>query len=197
MEADQWCSHHETAQQKHIEPRSVHADMMPTARRDVLADDNPGRWRIAKEVALFVKFKWAGLSVAACLLAGCATGYHDASNPLLGFTGGYWEQKGPGELVKVGFGGNALISREKVGTYLLYRCAEIAKREGKAYFAFYTSLPAAVADRRSVEKTVTTITGKPATFAYILFFDTPGENLLSTSELLVRLGPEVKGDSKP
>lgn len=146
---------------------------------------------------MFVKTKWAVMTVAACLLGGCATGYHDASNPLLGFTGGYWEQKGPGELVKVGFGGNSFVSREKVGIYLLYRCAEVAKREGKPYFAFYPNLPSAVADRRSTEKTVTTVTGKPTSFAYILFFDTPGENLLSTSELLARLEPEVKGESKP
>lgn len=131
--------------------------------------------------------------VALAMLVGCATGYHDASNPLLGMTGGYWEQKGPGELIKVGFSGNSIITREKVGIYLLYRCAEIAKRENKTHFAFYQNLPAAVTDKRSTEKAVTTITGKPADYAYILFFDGPAPGLLDSAELLARLEPEVKG----
>lgn len=130
--------------------------------------------------------------VALTLLAGCATGYHDATNPLLGITGGYWEQKGPGDLIKVGFGGNGFITREKVGVYLLYRCAEIAKRENKTYFALYQNLPAAVMDKRSSDKAVTTITGKPNTYAYILFFDAPAPGLLNSTEVLARLEPEVK-----
>jgi hypothetical protein len=134
----------------------------------------------------------SALITALALLAGCATGYQDASNPLTGWTGGYWEEKGPGELVKVGFGGNGYIAREKVGTYLLYRCAEIARREGKPYFALYQDLPAAVMDRRAPEKSVGTITGKPSAYTYILFFDAPAPGLLSTSELLARLEPEVK-----
>lgn len=135
-------------------------------------------------------------SAAAMLLGGCATGYNDAKNPLLGFAGGYWDQKGPGELIKVGFAGNAYITKEKVGTYLLFRCAEVAKREGKPYFALYQNLPSAVADRRSSEKTVTTVTGKPTSYAYILLFDGPAEGLMSAADVIARLGPEVKGESK-
>ena len=131
--------------------------------------------------------------LAVTLLVGCATGYQDASNPLVGWAGGYWEQKGPGDLIKVGFAGNSYVKREKVGTYLLYRCAEVAKRENKSYFALYQNLPEAVMDKRSSEKTVTTITGKPTTYAYILFFDSPAPGLLGTEELLARLEPEVKG----
>jgi hypothetical protein len=96
------------------------------------------------------------------LVSGCATGYHDASNPLLGMAGGYWEQKGPGKLIKVGFNGNALIDRAKVGTYLLYRCAEIAQREKRSHFLMYQNLPEAIRDRRSSERLVQTIGGKPA-----------------------------------
>lgn len=133
---------------------------------------------------------------AVALLAGCATGYQDASHPLVGWTGGYWEQKGPGELIKVGFSGNSIVTRDKVGTYLLYRCAEIAQRESKTYFAFYQSLPDAVMDKRSAEKTVTTIVHKPAVYAYVLFFDAPGPGLLSSPDLLARLAPEVKGGAE-
>jgi hypothetical protein len=127
------------------------------------------------------------------MLVGCATGYQDASNPLLGWTGGYSEQKGPGDLIKVIFAGNGYSTREKVGTYLLYRCAEIARREGKPYFAFYQNLPAAVMDKRSSEKLVTTVTGKPTTYAYVLLFDAPAPGLLDSTELLTRLEPDVKG----
>lgn len=127
------------------------------------------------------------------LLAGCATGYHDLSNPLVGWTGGYWESKGPGELTKVGFAGNSIVTRNKVGIYLLYRCAEIAQRERKPYFALYQSLPAAVMDKRSPDKEVTTITGKPTAYAYILFFDQDAPGLLNTADVLQRLEPEVKG----
>jgi len=138
----------------------------------------------------------AVVAAAYCLLSACATGYHDLSNPLIGWMGGYWEKKGPGELIKVGFAGNAMVTRDKVGTYLVYRCAEIAKREGKSYFALYESLPAAIADHRSSEKTVTTITGKPTTYAYILFFDAGAPNLLVTEEVLVRLKPQVEPEKK-
>jgi len=138
-------------------------------------------------------FKRIVAPVVALLLAGCATGYHDITNPLVGWSGGYWEGKGPGELVKVGFAGNNLISKETVGSYLLYRCAEIAQREHKPYFALYESLPAAVVDERSSEKSVTTVTGKPTTYAYILFFDQAGPRLLNTADVLKRLEPVVKG----
>ena len=130
--------------------------------------------------------------VAAVLLAGCATGYQDASNPLVSWTGGYQEAKGPGELTKVSFLGNGIITQEKAGTYLLYRCAEIAKRENKPYFALYQNLHSAVVDKRSPGKTVNSIGGKPTGHAYILLFDSPAPGLLSTSEVLARLEPEVK-----
>jgi hypothetical protein len=142
---------------------------------------------------LLNRIRLAAPLLALACLTGCATGYHDMRNPLVGWTGGYWEDKGPGELIKVGFAGNGAITRDKVGTYLLYRCAEVAQRERKAYFALYQSLPEAVMDRRSSEKTVTTVTGKPTAYAYILFFDDAAPGLLSTADVLKRLAPEVTG----
>lgn len=57
---------------------------------------------------------------AACVaLSGCAPGYHSATNPILGYTGGYWDARGPGSTIKVGFEGNGFIKPEKVSTYLL------------------------------------------------------------------------------
>ncbi len=134
-------------------------------------------------------FATALLAVA---VTGCATGYHSATNPLLGLTGGYWDQKGPGSLIKVGFSGNGFIDRDKVATYLLYRCAEVTRREGGTHFVFYTSLPDAVADKRSSERNVGTLGGKPATYAYILLAQAEEVQALSADEVITRLGPLVK-----
>jgi hypothetical protein len=130
------------------------------------------------------------------VLSGCATGYQNAANPLIGWMGGYWDQKGPGELIKVGFAGNGFIEREKVSVYLLYRCAEIAQREGKEFFVLYENLPAAIADRRSGEKSVGTITGKPTGYVYILLLDQPSGYVLQADDVIARLKPQVKPEVK-
>ncbi|MBU8976464.1 MULTISPECIES: hypothetical protein [unclassified Lysobacter] len=136
-------------------------------------------------------------------LTSCATGYHSATNPILGYSGGYWDTKGPGQLLKVGFAGNGFISPDKVGTYLLYRCAEVAQREGGTHFVLYANLPAAIADARSSDRTVASLGGKPSTYAYILVVPADARDALSVQDLLTRLGPEVKpaatrqADSKP
>lgn len=134
---------------------------------------------------------FAPIAVSA-LLAGCATGYQSVDKPFVLAGGGYWEEKGPGELTKVGFAGNSYITERKVGVYLLYRCAEVAKKANKPYFALYQSLPAAVLDKRSSERLVNSTIGKPTTYAYILFFEKPEQGLLETDEILARLEPEVK-----
>ena len=136
-------------------------------------------------------------ALLAVALAGCATGYHSATNPLLGLSGGYWDQKGPGSLIKVGFSGNGFIDRDKVATYLLYRCAEVAQREGGTHFVFYTSLPDAVADKRSSERSVGTLGGKPSTYAYIILARADETQALSAEEVITRLGPLVKPKQNP
>lgn len=129
-------------------------------------------------------------------LSGCATGYQSVSNPLVGWMGGYWETKGPGDLIKVSYAGNSYIERNKVSTYLLYRCAEIAQREGKEFFVLYENLSAAIADRRSSEKSVGTITGKPTGYAYILLLDQPSGYVLSAEEVIARLKSQIKPETK-
>ena len=138
------------------------------------------------------------LAVAALAvsLAGCATGYHSANNPLLGLTGGYWDANGPGSTIKVGFAGNGYIKPEKVGVYLLYRSAEVTQREGGTHFVLYESLPAAVSDVRSSERKVSSTWGKPTTYAYIWIVPAGERDALSAAEILERYGPEVKGNSK-
>jgi hypothetical protein len=130
------------------------------------------------------------------ILSGCATGYHSVTNPILGWTGGYWDKKGPGELIKVGFAGNGYIQPDKVGVYLLYHSAEVAQREGKRYFVLYQNLYSAIADRRSSEKRVTTLTGKPTTYAYILLLDQEEDSALVADEVIARFKSQVKTEPK-
>ncbi|HKQ81194.1 MAG TPA: hypothetical protein VJS42_03275 [Steroidobacteraceae bacterium] len=143
-----------------------------------------------------MKIRAVILGAVSVLAAACATGYQSATNPLVGWMGGYWDKKSPGDLIKVGFAGNGFIDPHKAGVYLLYRCAEVAQREHKEYFLLYENLPAAIADRRSTEKTVTTITGKPTIYAYILLLDQPEGPVLSAPDLITRLKPEVKPEDK-
>lgn len=133
--------------------------------------------------------------LAATLLAGCATGYHDAGG-LLGYTGGYYDRKGPGELFKVGFAGNAYISADKVRDYLTYRCAEITKREGHAWFAIYRNLPDAIRDERSDSKQPGKMGRKPWGEVYVLFFEQGDNGLLNADEVIARLKPVIENEKK-
>lgn len=140
----------------------------------------------------------AAAAVAVTLLAGCATGYQGSSNALIGTgTFGYREVKGPGELIKVSFHGNLLTENEAVGRYLVYRCAEIAQRENKAYFALYPTLLAAALDKRTSSNLPVTLTAPARAYAYILFFNAPAQGLINTKEVLARLGPGVKKGVTP
>lgn len=130
--------------------------------------------------------------LATLAIYGCATGYHSADNLILGSSGGYWDKKGPGRLIKVGFEGNGLVSKEKAGIYLLYRCAEVAKREGSQYFIFYQNLPFAISDQRSTEQVVAKTGGRVTSYAYILLTNEPGPSVLSSAEVIARLSPQVK-----
>jgi hypothetical protein len=141
-----------------------------------------------------MKRRIAACALGAMLLGlgGCATGYHDAGG-LLGYTGGYYDHKGPGELVKVGFAGNGFISADKVRDYLTYRCAEIAHREKHDWFAIYRNLPDAIRDYRSESKQVGKMSNKPWGEVYILFFDKQEDGLLNADEVIARLRPVIDG----
>lgn len=131
-------------------------------------------------------------ALLAVSLSGCATGYHSATNPLLGWTGGYWDEKGPGSTIKVGFSGNGYIKPEKVGVYLMYRSAEVTQREGGTHFVLYKSLYDAVGDVRSSERKVNSVWGKPTTHAYIWIVPAGERDALSAAEILERYAAEVK-----
>lgn len=124
-------------------------------------------------------------------LTACATGYHSASNPILGFTGGYWDEPGPGRTWRVGVSGNAYLSPERAGAYLLYRCAEVSLREGGAHFVVYPSLSAAVSDDRQAGLGIGA-GAKPYATVYLWIAPADAEHAHSAEEVLARLGPVVK-----
>jgi len=175
------------------QPRALGKD---AARRAWTARGNlPATFRQTATGESMNRRPWAAIALSVVLpfaLASCATGYHSATNPLLGISGGYWDTKGPGSLLKVGFAGNGFITPDKVGTYLLYRCAEVAQREGGKHFVMYANLPAAIADARTTERSVASLGGKPSTYAYILVVSADERDALSVDEVLTRLGPIVK-----
>lgn len=134
------------------------------------------------------------------LASGCATQYGDAKGPLAAIglsTGGYDERTGPGDLIKVSFYGNGYIKPEKVETYLLYRCAEIAIRENKPFFGFYKDLPQAVAQRTSTTKPTTHTMNRPYSYAYILPSTTPESGFLNARDIVQRHALEVLGKPTP
>jgi len=138
-------------------------------------------------------FRIIAATLAVSLLSGCATGYHSAGNPLLGWTGGFWDSKGPGELTLVGFGGNGYITQDKVAVYLLYRCAELAQAQGKPHFRIYDSLLSAVIDRPLDRAFVSPVTGKPLGQVYMLYEDQPSSVTFDAAKVLAQYENEVKG----
>jgi hypothetical protein len=137
---------------------------------------------------------WMGSWLACLCLQGCATGYGAA-----GPTGGYVESRVNARLIKVDFSGNGFIKSDKVQTYALYRCAEVARYAKKPYLVLYDSLTAAARDRPASLPRVGTLGGKPVAFAVMVLEDQPRIGSQDVAELLARLGPEVlgtRGDGK-
>ena len=115
--------------------------------------------------------KQTGLLALMIALGRCATGYHDTRSPIAGWTGGYWDQPGPGQLVKVGFDGNGYIDRETTNAYLMYHCAELAQQRNKPYFRMYASLNDAIRDQPVKELAIGRVGGKLDDWMFVLFDD--------------------------
>ena len=126
-----------------------------------------------------MKLRNLAAAAATLLLAGCATGYHGA-----GFTGGYWEHEGPGELIKVHFAGNGFSDASTVDKYLLRRCAEVAQAKGKPYFRMYPSIAEAIIEEKVRKQMVSMVTNGPLGYAYVLLEDQPGKDTISTADTL-------------
>jgi hypothetical protein len=65
----------------------------------------------------------------ALLLTACATVYQP-----VGFTGGYSHVQIDANTYRVSFRGNGYTPRDRVETYLMYRCAELTAEAGYDYF---------------------------------------------------------------
>lgn len=84
----------------------------------------------------------------------------------------------------------------QVEIYALYRCAEIAQREGSPYFALYQTLAEALQDRRSATVKPTTLLGIPHAEVYIRLHRAAAPGLLSAAEVIARLKPDIIAGAK-
>lgn len=125
---------------------------------------------------------WWTTLVAGIALSGCATQYQSS-----GLTGGHYETAAPGKLQKVNFSGNGFIAPDLVQKYALYRCAEVAKKSGKAHFVIYDSLVAAAVDRPATMPRVGSVGNKPMAYAFMLFVDQPRSGSKETQAVLDEL----------
>ena len=130
------------------------------------------------------------------IVAGCSTAYQAASTgPVNAQQTGYKEEAGPSGLIKVTYHGNGRMLMYQVQDYTLYRCAEIAQREGSPYFILYQTLPDALHNRSSTEVKPTTLLGIPHAEVYIGLRATAAPGLLSTTDVLARLKPTITAGS--
>jgi hypothetical protein len=82
-----------------------------------------------------LSFRLSGL-LGLLLLGGCATGYRPKGFFGVGFSDQYL---GPDQWV-VTFDASAFTARERIQTYLLFRCAEVTVENGASYFAILEDL---------------------------------------------------------
>jgi hypothetical protein len=128
----------------------------------------------------------AAVLAAASALAGCATPYASS-----GVTGGYGETHVTDRMVEVTFTGNGYTDADRIQTFALYRCAEIARKAGKPWFTLYDSLSAAARNRPARLPRVGTLGGKPAAVAFVLLHEQAQPGAQDAQEILARLGPSV------
>ena len=134
-----------------------------------------------------MKLKYVA-ALAACVgIAGCATPYSSS-----GLTGGYSQQRVNERIVKVNFFGNGYIAADRVQTFALYRCAEMAREAKKPYFVLYDSLLAAARDVPASQPRVGTLGGKPMAFALVKLEDGPRPGAQEVSAILAELAPQVQ-----
>lgn len=120
-------------------------------------------------------------------ISGCATPYGSS-----GITGGHTDSRLNYRLIKVDFHGNGFITSDKIQTYALYRCAELAREAKKPYFVLYNSLTAAAKDTPSSLPRVGSMGNKPSAFAFISLEDEPRPGAQNVSTVLTELGPLVQ-----
>lgn len=120
------------------------------------------------------------------LLSGCATGYKS-----LGYTGGYTEVNGYGNLLKVYFFANGFTEREKAAQGLMYRCAELAIQKQKSHFILFKNMTDAANGAASKLPSTGSLGGNPSAYAYVLFLDSPREHSFDAQKVAAELKPIV------
>jgi hypothetical protein len=110
----------------------------------------------------------------------------------IGLAGGYSEGRVNDRLIKVNFFGNGYITADRIQTFALYRCAEVARDAKKPYFILYDSLTAAASEVPSKQPRVGTLGGKPVAFALLALEDGPRPGAQEVSAIIAKLGPEVQ-----
>lgn len=86
----------------------------------------PNHWSIEEALTRLI---WTGLVAVLIPLAGCATAYQREH-----ITGGYTDFPLADNTYHVRFKGNNYTSRDKVESFLLYRCAELTTQLGYDHF---------------------------------------------------------------
>lgn len=131
--------------------------------------------------------KWL---VAAALLVmwTSAIASHD---PRMHFSGDYWDEPGPGELVKVGFAGNRASQSETAVPFILLRVAELARQRHKPYFRLFYTLADAILNKPLSESDVRGTYAGADGWVFVLFDDADELGDLSTQGTLDEFGPIV------
>lgn len=132
---------------------------------------------------------WAGMLAAALLFAGCQTAY--APND---WTGGYNDKMIDPTHYRVSFFGNGNTSEERVWNYWIYRCAEVTKANGFAYFSVLmasapTAAPAAPAAQPTAPAPTPPIPATPAPTAWL---NQGGGAILVQRDAVFRPGDAVR-----
>ncbi len=124
-------------------------------------------------------------------LAGCATTYTNASNPLTGLAGGYYDEPGPARLITVGFGANGYTDAETVRRYVLRRACEVVQEAGKSDFLAFISLEHAARGVPVGEDLgIHALGGKPFSRIYVLPLAAPRDGSLNAAQVLARVSAE-------
>lgn len=83
-----------------------------------------------------VKIKYVQLVLVVVLVCGCATPYQQNSALNFLMPGGFTDERVDETTYHIKFVGNGNTTEEKVGRYLLFRCAELTREHGFRYFVF-------------------------------------------------------------
>lgn len=140
-----------------------------------------------------IRRAWPAAALLACaVLSGCATTYTDATNPLTGLAGGYYDEAGPGKLVTVGFAANGYTDAETVRRFVLRRACEVVQEGGKNHFLAFVSLEHAAAGVPVGEDLgIQALGGKPFSHIYVLPLDGPRKGSLDAAAVLERVLAET------